>query len=535
MIKNYKTISLLGLILISMLFSMFYCSISYSQAPQSITIYYNASTGGGQLINSPKVYCHSGAGTNVSNCWNYVVGNWGQDDGIGQMTNNGTNLWKLVINNINNYYNQASNGPVVGTIMCLGMVFRNADGSVEGSDNGNDIYIYFNSDGSITSSFAGISIENNCASIINNPISQYIDACSASTNFTVNASGNNISYQWQIDTGLGFIDLTNNIFYSGINTNTLTVSNINLNMNLHMFRCKITSCQNYIIYTTISTLYVTIGYNQEVPICLVTVDSASQKNVIIWEKPTTAQIDEFLIQKEIMTNVYENIATIPYSSLSLYIDTNSNPAIQAIKYKLVVKDVCGNITESSPHKTLHLLSNTGINNTVNLSWSNYEGVTIPAYKIYRADPISLPMFTLIGTVPGNNTTFSDQTPPNELIYYFIEFDGVSCNPTRSFTTGRSNIISHNLVSTHKQSINGSIELNYSIDNNILSLIINSNYSYNSKVLVYNLFGQLIFNSDLEVTPGRNTFDFDISHIPMGTYLIKTVTDNENQCNKFIKQ
>jgi gliding motility-associated-like protein len=56
------------------------------------------------------------------------------------------------------------------------------------------------------------------------------------TTFTVAASGdNNLQYQWQIDNS-GFVNLTNDATYSGVNTTTLTVTNAPLSIAGKSFR-----------------------------------------------------------------------------------------------------------------------------------------------------------------------------------------------------------------------------------------------------------------------------------------------------------
>ena len=120
----------------------------------------------------PKIYAHTGVcTTNPTFCsgtitttnsevWQHVVGNWGSspaDDGVGEMTNEGNGIWSLRINNYNRYYGDSgivnlgtsAGGTVTSTPMqpgqtayTMGLVFRSADASTSGRDNGcNDIFI----------------------------------------------------------------------------------------------------------------------------------------------------------------------------------------------------------------------------------------------------------------------------------------------------------------------------------------------------------------------------------------------------------
>lgn len=87
--------------------------------------------------NLSKVYLHSGIGTDADP-WTTVVGNWGQDDGIGEMTDNEDGTWSISFMP-QNYYGLTIEQANAATKM--GMVFRNALGDQEFKDNGcNDFF-----------------------------------------------------------------------------------------------------------------------------------------------------------------------------------------------------------------------------------------------------------------------------------------------------------------------------------------------------------------------------------------------------------
>ncbi|WP_298417368.1 alpha-amylase family glycosyl hydrolase [uncultured Kordia sp.] len=84
------------------------------------------------ISNPNKVYMHSGVGPN-SNPWTYVTGNWGQDDGVGEMTDMGGGLWQIQIVPETHYGLTTAQA---ATITRMGMVFRNENGTQELKDNG---------------------------------------------------------------------------------------------------------------------------------------------------------------------------------------------------------------------------------------------------------------------------------------------------------------------------------------------------------------------------------------------------------------
>ena len=61
--------------------------------------------------------------------------------------------------------------------------------------------------------------------------------------FTVAATPNGVSYNWQVNTGSGFVYLTNGGVYSGVTTATLTITGATLAMNGYQYRVVVTCSQ----------------------------------------------------------------------------------------------------------------------------------------------------------------------------------------------------------------------------------------------------------------------------------------------------
>ena len=105
------------------------------EVDQSVTITVDANSTATDCngFSSPnKVYLHSGIGDDTDP-WNVVVGNWGLDDGVGEMTDNGDGTWSITFVP-KDYYGLTAVQEAAATKM--GMVFRNEDGSQEFKDNG---------------------------------------------------------------------------------------------------------------------------------------------------------------------------------------------------------------------------------------------------------------------------------------------------------------------------------------------------------------------------------------------------------------
>lgn len=179
-------------------------------------------------------------------------------------------------------------------------------------------------------------------------------------------------------------------------------------------------------------------------ICMVTVDSTSTKNVVLWEKPTTAMIDSFRVYRDVV-GTYTHIGSVAYENLSKYTDTTSgvNPQITSYKYKISTVDTCGNESPlSNFHKTMHLTNSTNVNGKANLVWDNYVGFTSSFY--YRTLRETTPgNFQVIDSVTNSNFTYTDINSPSTSTNYVIEVvhPGGGCTVTKSaenHNTTRSN-------------------------------------------------------------------------------------------------
>lgn len=117
----------------------------------SLEITYDATQGVSGLAGAGKVYLHSGAEMVPFGGWQHVVGNWGQDDGVGEMQPLGNDRWRIRVLP-HAYYGYSSTATPNGIFM----VFRNADGSSTGKDdNGDDIWLDMGQDPP-ASAFGGV-------------------------------------------------------------------------------------------------------------------------------------------------------------------------------------------------------------------------------------------------------------------------------------------------------------------------------------------------------------------------------------------
>ncbi len=177
---------------------------------------------------------------------------------------------------------------------------------------------------------------------------------------------------------------------------------------------------------------------QEEKICIVTVDLATSRNIIVWEKTPDAGIVEYNIYRESTVGQFNVIGTISASALSVFRDETGEPWKQPYLYKITSVDTCGNeslVASSKYHKPsfLQYVSSEG---GINLSWTDYkiEGVDqigdfLESYSIYRGtDSTGLSEYDVLGSI--NNYTDTDPNAFANRYYYRVAANFKDfCSPT----------------------------------------------------------------------------------------------------------
>ena len=173
---------------------------------------------------------------------------------------------------------------------------------------------------------------------------------------------------------------------------------------------------------------------EEQKICIVTVDPATGKNILVWDNTQDAGIASYNIYREAGIGQYETIGTRNAGELSIFRDETSNPKNRSYVYKITVTDTCGN--ESSRENTLYhwpsFLQYDGQEGGVNLSWTDYkiEGVDyigdyLTSYVIYRGtDSTGLSEYQSV----GRQLNFTDTDPDALTRRYYYRVAGVLKDP-----------------------------------------------------------------------------------------------------------
>lgn len=202
---------------------------------------------------------------------------------------------------------------------------------------------------------------------------------------------------------------------------------------------------------------ITVEITKQTPdvqeICVVTVDSLTQTNLVAWEKPAVADgIAYYNIYREgNQAGVYTLMDTVRYNSLSQWTDPGADPTVRGWRYKISVVDSCGAESAlSTYHKSVHLTINQGVGNVINLIWDDYIGATFPSWIIERYHNTT--GWITIDTIPSNLGSYTDANPPTNTgnLNYAVYGE-----PTGGCTSTRAQ--DHNSTRSNKSTISAPVD------------------------------------------------------------------------------
>ena len=159
-----------------------------------------------------------------------------------------------------------------------------------------------------------------------NPISTTVDE-NDTANFFVSTFYSNATFQWQMNSGSGFVDLSNNSNSIGVNDDTLHILNAPFNMNTNSFRVIITSpggCKD-------TSYPATINVNPPLGINDLRINNNS---TMIYPNPSTGS---FIVDVQLL-NLHDEII------LELHDLTGRRFAIQTVQTKRNVFSVKTNVS-----------------------------------------------------------------------------------------------------------------------------------------------------------------------------------------------
>jgi trimeric autotransporter adhesin len=298
---------------------------------------------------------------------------------------------------------------------------------------------------------------------------------------------------------------------------------------------------NYSVSVTGSTGCVTVlggtvgsTLPDPIEICLVTVDSTTNTNLVVWGKPITSSIDHFNIYRETsQAGLYQLVGAVNYTDESVYNDLVASPNVRSWRYKISSVDACGNESElSMNHKTIHLVISQGLGNDINLFWDGYEGFVYPNFVLKRHTNAA--GWTTLTTMPNNLFTYTDQPTSTDGLYYVVTIDAPStCSSTKmaqDFNTTRSNRdnrLSTGQTNAISELIDQAITIYPNPATTILTVDNSSSQLIEARIL--DQTGRII--SILTILPGQTKID--CGKLAMGMYSLELQSQGAKTLKRFV--
>ncbi|HTB05610.1 MAG TPA: T9SS type A sorting domain-containing protein [Bacteroidia bacterium] len=289
-------------------------------------------------------------------------------------------------------------------------------------------------------------------------------------------------------------------------------------------------------------------------ICMLSVDTASQHNIIVWDKTGVTHVDSFKIYYFDASNNWHFLGAQPFSAPGYYVDTAkiNNPNANNVRYCLTSLDSCGkeeHFTASPWQSTTFIV----VNSSGTFSWSGTgyldKIVKFPVVTYYLSrDSISNGNWRIIDSVSG---IFNQMTDPN-----FSSFpkgrwrvdallnDSISNGCTvpllgpvksKTYNASHSNTASTAVI-TGVQNINhgNSISVYPNPADKVLNIKFNVIKAGSADISIMDMTGRLISETQNSVNPG-STVPLNIATMPTGIYFVKITTSTSSQVVKFVKE
>jgi len=297
-----------------------------------------------------------------------------------------------------------------------------------------------------------------------------------------------------------------------------------------------------------TTATVNVVQVQTPNICMVSSDSTSTNNIIFWDKTVYTNMDSFIVYREVSTNTYNRIGAVSKNSLSMFVDVNravgpanGDPNVGFYRYKLQLRDTCGNYSAMSPyHTSVYFIDN----HTGTFTWNTYsvEGQATPvANFILRRDNANNGVYVVVGNVSGNTTTLNDAnySTYQTIANWRVDATGFNCTPTARYgnNSAQSAIVkSKSNISNNRSTLVKNTESNFSVypnptNGNLTISFTNSPFGKVS-VKVMSAIGQEVYSETFTQT--NENHHVDLSKYESGIYLVQITTSNSTVIKRVVK-
>ncbi|HEY0058509.1 MAG TPA: PKD domain-containing protein [Flavisolibacter sp.] len=166
------------------------------------------------------------------------------------------------------------------------------------------------------------------------------------TSMHVEVAGNNVTYQWQINTGSGFADITDNSLHSGSNTSTLSIALVDGSMANDVFQCVVSATDNCGNPSSVTSNQVPLAPAQPVAITSHPVDVEACFGTST-SFTVAANGTDLSYQWQVSTDGGASFSDLPFENSSVLNLNNLSVASNGYRYRVVITGTCSAETSNA--------------------------------------------------------------------------------------------------------------------------------------------------------------------------------------------
>ncbi|NVO19219.1 MAG: T9SS type A sorting domain-containing protein [Bacteroidetes bacterium] len=305
--------------------------------------------------------------------------------------------------------------------------------------------------------------------------------------------------------------------------------------NVDSDHCLIRISDSYAYSAVDTSAAFTVMPYPETPVCMVSVDSLTNHNVILWEKPVSNLIADFLVYKETdEANVYEIIDTVAYDGVPMVTDPGSNPSMRPYRYKIGFMDSENRVFPAGDyHQTIHLTISQGVGSTYNLIWTPYIGFNYSSYNILRKSGSG--NYEQIATISSSFSSYTDFNAPSEDVAYIVSINRPGGCDVGMRSPGYSAVYS-NVASVGLVSLPENKEVKFSLfpvpANDMINIKFGDNATGTFKLTITDIPGRVVYSGEYSDSGSGQLHSINCANFAEGMYLL-TINSSEVQTTQKI--
>ena len=270
--------------------------------------------------------------------------------------------------------------------------------------------------------------------------------------------------------------------------------------------------------------------------------SDSEHNLIAWQPDLDKGVKSYNVKRLSTDNNFVTVATINMQDTTRYIDLGTNPVNGQQTYALTTVDLaCNNESyKSVAHTSIHLSSTIGSDSIVTLKWTNYIGIKVLKYSIYRAKKGQpLEFYKTVNASAGDSTitVYYDKQSLGRNSKYQIKFalnNDVVLSRLKAdsgpFSMSLSNMAESKFVDASITSLNADITTYPNPSYGKFTVDIRTDNAKNFSLELLNALGQKVYESTTGIITEKRV-DVDASAFNSGLYLLRIITNEGIEVRK----